>query len=156
MVNVSKMRRGFVKDPSEVVTVGDKVKVKVEERDQQGRINLTMLLGDDNDQPHQPGGDEGEGEPQPSFDRSDRPQSSGYSRDSRGSRPPFERRNDRPGFSRGNDRGGYSRSNDRPSFDRSGPSDRSAQHPLSQQLRRESEAKRSGPRKYGPRKKFSR
>jgi polyribonucleotide nucleotidyltransferase len=142
MVHVSKMRRGFVKDPSEVVTIGDKVKVKVEERDQQGRINLTMLLGDDNDQPHQPGDDD----QQPNFDRSDRPAPS-YNRDARGSRPPFRPRNDRPGFSR---------SNDRPSFDRSaGPSDRSA-HPLSQQLRRENEEKTRGPRKFGPKKRFSR
>jgi len=153
MVHVSKMRRGFVKDPSEVVSIGDKVRVKVEERDSQGRINLTMLLGDDNDQPHQPDGDSGE--PQPNFDRSDRPQGS-YSRDSRGSRPPFERRSsDRPGFSRGNDRGGYGRNNERSSFDRSGSSDR-ASHPLSQQLRRESEEKTRGPRKFGPKKRFSR
>ncbi len=144
MVHVSKMRRGFVKDPSEVVSVGDKVKVKVEERDQQGRINLTMLLGDDNDQPHQPGNGDGEGEghePQPNFDR---PQSSSsFNRDDRAPRRPFERRssssNDRPAFN--------ANSSDRP--------DRSA-HPLSQQLRRENEAKRSGPRKFGPKKRFSR
>ncbi len=144
MVHVSKMRRGFVKDPSEVVTVGDKVKVKVEERDQQGRINLSMLLGDDNDQPHQPGDDD----QQPRFDRSDRPQGvqSGFSRDNRGPRRPFERRNDRPGFSR---------SNDRPAFDRTAPTERSA-HPLSQQLRRENEEKTRGPRKFGPKKRFSR
>ena len=154
MVHVSKMRRGFVKDPSEVVSIGDKVKVKVEERDSQGRINLTMLLDDDNDQPHQPRGDQGpsEGEdgqqPQPRFDR---PQG-GYNRDSRGSRPPFERRNDRSsGFSRGNDSrgsgGGFGRNNDRPA---------APIHPLAQQLRRESEEKTRGPRKFGPRKRFSR
>jgi polyribonucleotide nucleotidyltransferase len=74
MVHVSKMKRGFVKDPSEVVAVGDVVKVKVEERDMQGRINLTMLLGDDNDQPEQP-------QEQQPFDRS---------------HTPFERRNDSP------------------------------------------------------------
>lgn len=146
MVHVSKMRRGFVKDPSEVVSIGDKVKVKVEERDSQGRINLTMLLGDDNDQPHQPDDDQ-----QPSFDRSDRPQG-GYNRDDRGGRRPYERR--------GNDRGGY-RSNDRSgSFDRGndrgGFNDRS-DHPLSRQLRRQSEEKSRGPRgKFGPKKRFSR
>lgn len=142
MVHVSKMRRGFVKDPSEVVAVGDKVKVKVEERDSQGRINLTMLLGDDNDQPQQPNDDQ-----QPSFDRSDRPQtqsSSSYNRDDRGGRRPYERRsNDRSGgsFARSNDRPGFDRGNDRGGFS----NDRSI-HPLSQQLRRESEQKRSGPR----------
>src|SRR5690349_5451522 len=55
MVHVSKMRQGFVKDPSEVVSVGDTVTVKVEEKDSQGRINLTMLLdGSGDDQPRQP------------------------------------------------------------------------------------------------------
>jgi len=143
MVHVSKMRRGFVKDPSEVVAIGDKVRVKVEERDQQGRINLTMLLGDDNDQPQQPRDDD----QQPNFDRSDRPAPS-YNRDDRSSSGarPFRPRNDRPGFSR---------SNDRPAFDRSAPSERSA-HPLSQQLRRENEEKTRGPRKFGPKKRFSR
>jgi len=141
MVHVSKMRRGFVKDPSEVVAIGDKVKVKVEERDQQGRINLTMLLGDDNDQPHQPqGGDD----QQPPFDRS--APSTGFRRDDRGPRRSFDRRNDRPGFNR---------TNDRPGFDRTAPSDKSA-HPLSQQLRRENEEKTRGPRKFGPKKRFSR
>jgi polyribonucleotide nucleotidyltransferase len=137
MVHVSKMRRGFVKDPSEVVAIGDKVRVKVEERDSQGRINLTMLLGDDNDQPHQPADDD----QQPRFDRP----APAYNRDDRssGGRRPFERRNDRPGFGR---------SNDRPGFDRP---ERSA-HPLSQQLRRENEEKNRGPRKYGPKKRFSR
>lgn len=134
MVHVSKMKRGFVKDPSEVVSIGDKVKVKVEERDQQGRINLTMLLGDDNDQPYQPRDDD----QQPKFDRP----APSFNRDDRGGRQPFERRGDRPSFDRGNDRGGFDR-------------DRSA-HPLSQQLRRENEKKRSGPRKFGPKKRFSR
>lgn len=55
MVHVSKMRRGFVKDPSEVVSIGDKVQVKIEERDQQGRINLSMLIGDDTEEPRAPG-----------------------------------------------------------------------------------------------------
>jgi polyribonucleotide nucleotidyltransferase len=152
MVHVSKMRRGFVKDPADVVSIGDKVKVKVEERDSQGRINLTMLLGDDNDQPSQPDEDQ-----QPNFDRQDSRPQGGFNRDDRGGRRPYERRgSDRGGFSRSNDRPGFGRSNDRPSFDRSaGPSDRST-HPLSQQLRRENEEKNRGPRKYGPKKRFSR
>lgn len=91
MVHVSKMKRGFVKDPNEVVAVGDVVTVKVEEKDQQGRINLTMLLDDegnegDDQQPREPR------EYQPreqgnerSFDRKDR-------NFERGSRP----RNDHP------------------------------------------------------------
>lgn len=43
MVHVSKMGRGFVKDPSEVVKIGQKVNVKVIEVDSQGRINLAIM-----------------------------------------------------------------------------------------------------------------
>lgn len=43
MVHVSRMAEGFVKDPSEVVKIGQKVKVKVFEVDMQGRINLSMV-----------------------------------------------------------------------------------------------------------------
>jgi len=42
LVHVSKMSSGFVKDPADIVSVGDKVKVKVNEIDSQGRINLQM------------------------------------------------------------------------------------------------------------------
>ncbi|QQS43785.1 polyribonucleotide nucleotidyltransferase [Candidatus Roizmanbacteria bacterium] len=42
LVHVSKMSNGFVKNPEDVVQVGDKVKVKVHEIDSQGRINLVM------------------------------------------------------------------------------------------------------------------
>jgi len=42
LVHVSKMSSSFVKDPADIVSVGDKVKVKVREIDQQGRINLIM------------------------------------------------------------------------------------------------------------------
>ena len=44
MVHVSKMATGFVKDPNDVVSIGQKVKVKVVEIDEQGRINLSMNL----------------------------------------------------------------------------------------------------------------
>lgn len=44
MVHVSKMSSEFVKDPNDIVSIGKKVKVKVVEIDEQGRINLTMLL----------------------------------------------------------------------------------------------------------------
>lgn len=43
MVHVSKMGEGFVKDPSEVVKIGQKVKVKVIQIDNQGRINLQLV-----------------------------------------------------------------------------------------------------------------
>lgn len=44
MVHISKMSREFVKDPKDVVSIGQKVKVRVLEIDEQGRINLSMLL----------------------------------------------------------------------------------------------------------------
>lgn len=43
MIHVSKMGPGFVKDPSEVVKIGQKVKVEVIQIDNQGRINLKLL-----------------------------------------------------------------------------------------------------------------
>lgn len=43
MVHVSKMGKGFVKDPSDVVKIGQKVKVKVIQIDNQGRVNLQLL-----------------------------------------------------------------------------------------------------------------
>lgn len=45
LVHVSKMSAGFVGSPDEVVKVGDKVKVKVVEIDEMGRINLAMYWG---------------------------------------------------------------------------------------------------------------
>jgi len=47
MVHVSKMSTEFVNDPNEVVKLGQKVKVRVSEIDDQGRINLSMLFGVD-------------------------------------------------------------------------------------------------------------
>jgi polyribonucleotide nucleotidyltransferase len=46
MVHVSKMGRGFVKNPEDVVAIGQQVKVRVIEIDQMGRVNLTMVLED--------------------------------------------------------------------------------------------------------------
>ncbi len=48
MVHVSKMKEGFVRNPLDVVTIGQKVKVKVVEIDDQGRTNLSMLFGEGN------------------------------------------------------------------------------------------------------------
>ena len=43
LVHVSQMSSGFVKDPGEIVSLGQKVKVRVVEIDDLGRINLSML-----------------------------------------------------------------------------------------------------------------
>lgn len=47
LVHVSQMSTGFVQNPTDVVTIGQKVKVRVIEIDDQGRVNLSMLFGDD-------------------------------------------------------------------------------------------------------------
>ena len=47
MVHVSQMGQGFVKNPADVVSIGQKVKVRVVEIDDQGRINLSMKFGPD-------------------------------------------------------------------------------------------------------------
>ncbi len=45
LVHVSKMAPGFINRPEEVVSLGQKVKVKVVEIDEMGRINLAMYWG---------------------------------------------------------------------------------------------------------------
>lgn len=45
LVHVSRMAREYVQDPSQVVKMGQKVKVRVSEIDDRGRINLSMLFG---------------------------------------------------------------------------------------------------------------
>jgi polyribonucleotide nucleotidyltransferase len=47
MVHVSQMSTDYVNSPEDVVKVGDKVKVRVMEIDEQHRINLSMLFGED-------------------------------------------------------------------------------------------------------------
>lgn len=44
LVHVSQMAEGFVDDPTKIVSLGQKVRVKVAEIDDRGRVNLTMLL----------------------------------------------------------------------------------------------------------------
>ncbi|MBI2405341.1 polyribonucleotide nucleotidyltransferase [Candidatus Gottesmanbacteria bacterium] len=47
MVHVSQMSPGYVSNPSDVVQIGQKVKVRVMEIDDQHRVNLSMLFGQD-------------------------------------------------------------------------------------------------------------
>jgi polyribonucleotide nucleotidyltransferase len=47
MVHVSQMSTEFVSDPNSVVKIGQEVTVRVIEVDTQGRINLSMLFGED-------------------------------------------------------------------------------------------------------------
>ncbi|KKS95997.1 MAG: polyribonucleotide nucleotidyltransferase, polyribonucleotide nucleotidyltransferase [Candidatus Gottesmanbacteria bacterium GW2011_GWA2_43_14] len=60
MVHVSQMATDFVSNPNDVVTIGQKVTVRVMEIDDQGRINLSMLFGEDaKKRPPQPRRDSG-------------------------------------------------------------------------------------------------
>lgn len=43
LIHVSQMGKGYIRDPRDVVSVGQKVKVKVNKIDHRGRINLTLL-----------------------------------------------------------------------------------------------------------------
>ena len=51
LVHVSDMADEFVKDPNEKVSLGDKVKVRVKEIDELGRINLSMRMDPSKDKP---------------------------------------------------------------------------------------------------------
>lgn len=43
LIHVSKMGRGFIRDPGKILKIGQKVKVRVCQIDNQGRVNLEML-----------------------------------------------------------------------------------------------------------------
>lgn len=90
MVHVSDMSEGFVKDPNDVVKIGQKVQVRVKEIDDLGRINLSMNMDPSKDRPKEErnGGHNGFG------GRRDFGRSGGFNRGGRG------------GFDR--NRGGYS------------------------------------------------
>lgn len=46
LVHVSEMAPEYVNDPNDVVKVGQAVKVRVKEVDEQGRLNLSMVFGE--------------------------------------------------------------------------------------------------------------
>ncbi len=134
MVHVSKMAKGFVKSPDEVVKIGDTVKVRVLEIDEQGRVNLSMLFGED--AKDEGGRREGGASDMNQGLRADR-------RDFRAGsgRPPYR--------SGGGFRGGY-RGNER--NDRGGDRDTGERkHPLARQFERERQSQRSsaGRKRFG-------
>jgi len=67
MVHVSQMSTGYVSNPNDVVALGQKVKVRVMEIDDQHRVNLSMLFGEDAKKA--PERREGTERPRRSFDR---------------------------------------------------------------------------------------
>lgn len=128
MVHVSHMAEDFVKNPNDVVQIGQQVKVKVIEIDDQGRINLTMRLDEtpesgrerrNDDRGGDRGGDRG---PRPERreqrDLSDRPQAAPHPLTQQFRRERQQNQGGGAGWkrssnSRGGSRFGGSRSNDR-------------------------------------------
>jgi polyribonucleotide nucleotidyltransferase len=98
LIHVSKMAVGFVSNPNDVVKEGQTVKVRVEEIDDMGRVNLSMLFGEDIEKAKQSsggrGGDRNGGSRPGGFSRG-----GGYSRDNNNRRfgDRDQRRNDRNG-----------------------------------------------------------
>lgn len=130
MVHVSQMSSEYVNNPEEVVQIGDKVNVKVQEIDDQGRINLTMRLDAPEGGEGKRGNDNG-----------------GSGGGSYRDRPPRRDYSDNRGGSRG------------PRNDFQGRDDaRRSDHPLSRQFQRERGPQRSGGSRYGnsSRKRYSR
>lgn len=78
MVHVSQMSTEYVGDPNQVVQLGQKVKVRVIEIDDIGRVNLSMLFGEDANKAPAPRGP----------------------REDRGGRPPYRGGGGRPGGDR--------------------------------------------------------
>lgn len=97
LVHISDMAEGFVKNPEDIVKLGDKVKVRVKEIDELGRINLSLNMDPSKDKP-----------------RGERP------RGSFGGRREGGFRSGRGGFSRGG-RGGFSRDRSDRGGDSGGP-----------------------------------
>ena len=95
MVHVSDMSEGYVADANDVVTIGQKVQVRVKEVDEMGRINLSMRMDPSTDKPKEDrrpsGGDRGHDRGgRPSFNRGggDRGSRNNFGRDNR---PPARR-----------------------------------------------------------------
>lgn len=100
LIHVSKMAVGFVSDPHQVVAEGQIVKVRVEEIDELGRVNLSMLFGDDIEKARQNASERGGS--RGSFGSGSR---GNYNGNDRGNRGSFGGGRERSGFgSRGGDR----------------------------------------------------
>jgi len=100
LVHVSDMSEGFVKNPEDIVSIGDKIQVRVKEVDTMGRINLSLNLDPASDEKKEkrsferaPKRDFNKGGERRSFDR--------------GPRRDNNNRNRKPGFDK-RDRGGSS------------------------------------------------
>lgn len=91
LVHVSEMAPQYVANPEEIVKIGQQVKVRVKEVDDMGRLNLSMLFGEDAEKKEREGG---ENRP-----RQDRPRREGFG-GSRGERRDFKKGPPRDRFTR--------------------------------------------------------
>ncbi len=107
LVHVSAMSTEFVKDASDIVKLGDVVKVRIAEIKEDGKIGLTMLTPEQQEEVNakraERGGDRG------GFGGGDRGGNRGGGRDFRGGRG-----DSRGGDRRGGDRGGFGGGDRRP------------------------------------------
>ena len=87
LVHLSKMSTEYVNKPEDILSVGDKVKVRVVEIDQQKRINLSMLFGADANKPDHRR-DRGGSDRDQRY--GSRPQRRGFSKDNRGPRQQYK------------------------------------------------------------------
>ncbi len=126
LVHVSEMSTEYVKDPHDVVEIGQKVKVNVKEIDEHGRMNLSMIFGERPERPEGEGGDRGPRESRDDRSPRDDRRSSGPRRSFGGPRDDRgrdDRRSSGPRRSFGGPRRG-SRTPARAPFDSMRPNDR--------------------------------
>jgi len=93
MVHVSKMSTQFVNNPQDVVQIGQNVHVRVIEIDEQGRVNLSMLTHEEEQEARQSKGDYNN-RPTGGF-RSEHPLSRQFKREQQGNRGYGKRPNKR-------------------------------------------------------------
>ncbi len=97
LVHVSDMSDDFVKDPADILSVGQQVQVRVKGVDDMGRLNLSMMLDPKFDEKKE----ERKNSMGPRNDQGPRrftPREGGYNRGGGGSRPPYQRDNNRRSF----------------------------------------------------------
>ena len=110
LVHVSAMSTEFVKDASDIVKLGDVVKVRIAEIKEDGKIGLTMLTPEQQEEVNAKRAERGDrGGDRGGFGGGDRGGNRGGGRDFRGGRG-----DSRGGDRRGSDRGGFSGGSRRP------------------------------------------
>jgi polyribonucleotide nucleotidyltransferase len=118
LVHVSEMAQDFIKDPHDVVEIGQKVKVVVKEIDEMGRTNLSMLFGEPSTElgPRRPSSPEERFEQKTGSPSEDWGEKQRFDRGPRSERPRRGFGGPRRGSYGSRDRSGAPRSGGRPPF----------------------------------------